>query len=290
MIREGHQSRGLHIMIEVMGLTKQYGSIKALDNLSFRVERGSVFGLLGPNGAGKTTTIKILTTLSKPDGGRAVIAGHDVVKEPVSVKRLMGVMPQENNLDRELTAYENLLIYSMLYEVPDREAKIHWCLNLVDLWARRDELLMRFSGGMQRRLLIARALLTEPSVLFLDEPSIGLDPQIRRQLWDIIRKTRIDGRTVVITTHYIEEAEALCDHVGILNKGALIALDTPDNLKATLGEYIVEFVNDDGKLVQQMCKDREEATSMVLCTDCEVRIRRSNLEDVFVKLTGERIE
>jgi ABC-2 type transport system ATP-binding protein len=277
-------------MIEVTGLTKQYGPIKALDNVSFRVERGSVFGLLGPNGAGKTTTIKVLTTLSKPDGGRAVIDGHDVVKDPVSVKRLMGVMPQENNLDRELTAYENLLIYSMLYEVPDREAKIRWCLNLVDLWVRRDELLMRFSGGMQRRLLIARALLTEPSVLFLDEPSIGLDPQIRRQLWDIIRKTRMEGRTVVITTHYIEEAEALCDHVGILNQGALMALDTPDNLKATVGEYIVEFVNNEGKLIQQMCKDREEANNLVLCTDCEVRIRRSNLEDVFVKLTGERIE
>ncbi len=277
-------------MIEVTGLTKQYGAIRALDDLSFRVERGSVFGLLGPNGAGKTTTIKILTTLSKPDGGKAVIAGHDVVKEPVSVKRLMGVMPQENNLDRELTAYENLLIYSMLHEVPDREAKIRWCLHLVDLWDRRDELLMRFSGGMQRRLLIARALLTEPSVLFLDEPSIGLDPQIRRHLWDIIRKTRIDGRTVVITTHYIEEAEALCDHVGILDKGSLIALDTPDNLKATVGEYIVEFVNDEGKLIQQMCKDREEANNLVLCTDCEVRIRKSNLEDVFIKLTGERIE
>ncbi len=277
-------------MIEVTGLTKQYGAIRALDNLSFRVERGSVFGLLGPNGAGKTTTIKVLTTLSKPDGGKAVIAGYDVVKEPVSVKRLMGVMPQENNLDRELTAYENLLIYSMLHEVPDRKTKIRWCLHLVDLWDRRDELLMRFSGGMQRRLLIARALLTEPLVLFLDEPSIGLDPQIRRHLWDIIRKTRIDGRTVVITTHYIEEAEALCDHVGILDKGSLIALDTPDNLKATVGEYIVEFVNDEGKLIQQMCKDREEANNLVLCTDCEVRIRKSNLEDVFIKLTGERIE
>ncbi|HMK36078.1 MAG TPA: ATP-binding cassette domain-containing protein [Desulfomonilaceae bacterium] len=277
-------------MIEVTGLTKQYGNIRALDNLSFSVRRGRVFGLLGPNGAGKTTTIKILTTLSKPDGGRALIAGHDVVKESIAVKKLMGVMPQENNLDRELTAYENLLIYSMLHGVPDREAKIRWCLQLVDLWARRDELLMRFSGGMQRRLLIARALLTEPSVLFLDEPSIGLDPQIRRQVWDIIRKTRIEGRTVVITTHYIEEAEALCDHVGILDKGALIALDTPDNLKATVGEYIVEFVNDEGKLIQQMCKDREEANNLVLCTDCEVRIRRTNLEDVFIKLTGERIE
>jgi len=277
-------------MIEVTGLTKQYGNITALDNVSFRVGRGSVFGLLGPNGAGKTTTIKVLTTLSKPDGGRALIAGHDVVKDPIAVKRLMGVMPQENNLDLDLTAYENLLIYSMLHGVPDPQTKIPSCLHLVDLWERRAELVTRFSGGMQRRLLIARSLLTEPSVLFFDEPSIGLDPQIRRQVWDIIRKTRIDGRTVVITTHYIEEAEALCDRVGILDKGSLIALDTPDNLKATVGEYIVEFVNDEGKLIQQMCKDREEANSLVLCKDCEVKIRKSNLEDVFIKLTGERIE
>ena len=277
-------------MIEVTGLTKQYGKIRALDNLSFTVERGSVFGLLGPNGAGKTTTIKVLTTLSKPDGGVALVAGHDVVEDPTAVKRLMGVMPQENNLDRELTAYENLRIYSMLYGVADPETKIHSSLNLVDLWDRRDELVTRFSGGMQRRLLIARSLLTEPSVLFLDEPSIGLDPQIRRQVWDIIRKTRIEGRTVVITTHYIEKAEALCDRVGILDKGSLIALGTPEELEATVGEYIVEFVNDEGKLIQQICKDREEANNLVLCTDCEVTIRKSNLEDVFIKLTGERIE
>ena len=150
-------------MIEVTGMAKYYGKIRAVDNLSFRIERGSVFGLLGPNGAGKTTTIKMLTTLSKPDAGRCSIAGLDVVRHPVEVKRLMGVMPQENNLDRELTAYENLLIYSMLHQLPDREAKIRSCLELVDLWDRRDELVMWFSGGMQRRLLIARALLTEPA-------------------------------------------------------------------------------------------------------------------------------
>lgn len=277
-------------MIEVKGLDKHYGKIRAVENLSFRIERGSVFGLLGPNGAGKTTTIKVLTTLSKPDAGQCFIAGYDLAKDPVAVKKLMGVVPQENNLDRELTAYENLLIYGMLHGVSNSETKIHSCLQLVDLWDRRDSVVMRFSGGMQRRLLIARSLLTEPSVLFLDEPSIGLDPQIRRQMWDIIRKTRIDGRTVVITTHYIEEAEALCDRVGILAKGSLIALDTPGNLKATVGEYIVEFVNGEGKLIQHICKDREEAHSIARCKECGITIRKSNLEDVFIKLTGERIE
>jgi len=277
-------------MIEVTRLTKSYGNIRAVDNLSFRIEQGSVFGLLGPNGAGKTTTIKMLTTLSKPDVGHCFIAGHDVAQHPVEVKRLIGVMPQENNLDRELTAYENLMIYSMLHGVPDREAKIRSCLELVDLWDRRDGLVMWFSGGMQRRLLIARALLSEPDVLFLDEPSIGLDPQIRRQMADIIRKTRIDGRTVVITTHYIEEAEALCDMVGILAKGSLIALDTPDNLKATVGAYIVECVNEEGKLVQEICRTRDEAGGVAEVAECGVTIRKSNLEDVFIKLTGERIE
>ena len=200
------------------------------------------------------------------------------------------MVPQENNLDRELTAYENLLIYSLLHGVPDREERIQICLGFVDLWDRRNDLVTGFSGGMQRRLLIARALISEPSVLFLDEPSIGLDPQIRRQMSDIIRKTRMEGRTVVITTHYIEEAEALCDRVGILAKGSLIALDTPSNLKASVGDYIVEFVNDQGKLIQSICKDREEAHKVAHCEECNVTIRKSNLEDVFIKLTGERIE
>jgi ABC-2 type transport system ATP-binding protein len=277
-------------MIELTDLTKQYGKITAVDRLSLRIDQGSVFGLLGPNGAGKTTTIKMLTTLTKPDSGSCTVGGFDVVTNAVAVKRLMGVVPQENNLDRELTAHENLQIYGMLHQVFNPEPKIRACLELVDLWERRDSGVSRYSGGMQRRLLIARALLTEPSVLFLDEPSIGLDPQIRRQVWDIIRKTRIDGRTVIITTHYIEEAESLCDRVGILAKGSLIALDTPDNLKSMVGEYIVECVNEEGKLIQHMCKTRGEANDVAQTTECGVIIRKSNLEDVFIKLTGERIE
>ncbi len=277
-------------MIHVTGLVKTYGKIRAVNNISFRIERGSVFGLLGPNGAGKTTTMKILTALSKPNSGQCLIAGINVLTEPSAVKKLMGVVPQENNLDRELTAYENLLIYVMLHRAPNRETRIQSCLELVDLWDRRDDVVMSFSGGMQRRLLIARSLLTEPAVLFLDEPSIGLDPQIRRQMWEIIRKIRIEGRTVVLTTHYIEEADALCDRIGILAKGSLIALDTPDNLKAMVGRYVVEFVNAEGKLIQRMHRNREEAHAAARCQDCGVTIRKSNLEDVFIKLTGERIE
>jgi ABC-2 type transport system ATP-binding protein len=277
-------------MITLSNLSKTYDHVNALNGVSFSVGQGEVFGLLGPNGAGKTTTIKMLTLLSKPTAGSATIDGFDIKTGQQEIKKRISVVPQENNLDRELTAYENLMIYSMLHSIHDREQKIQKCLDLVDLWDRRDSIITRFSGGMQRRLLIARALLTEPLVLFLDEPSIGLDPLIRRQIWDIIRKTRIDGRTVIITTHYIEEAEALCDRVGILAKGSLIAIDTPSNLKSMVGEFIVEYVNAEGKLVQHICRDREEAHTIAQGTEQTVTVRKTNLEDVFVKLTGERIE
>lgn len=277
-------------MIEISGLTKNYGKIRAVDNLSLWIKRGEVFGLLGPNGAGKTTTIKLLTTLSRPDAGGCSIDAVDVAKNPLAIKGKIGVVPQENNLDRELTANENLLIYGMLHRVRDRERKISEALKMVGLWDRKDSVVTGFSGGMKRRLLIARALLPEPSVLFLDEPSIGLDPQIRRQMWEVIRKTRIDGRTVVITTHYIEEAEVLCDRVCILSKGRLIALDTPGNLKSSVGEYIVEFIDTEGRLVQDICKSRDEAHEIAKQKKSSVTIRKTNLEDVFIKLTGGRIE
>jgi ABC-2 type transport system ATP-binding protein len=281
---------GKQFMIEAEGLTKSYGSIRAVDRVSFKIPPGQVFGLLGPNGAGKTTTIKMLTTLSIPNSGRCSISGFDVVKNPLAIKMRIGVVPQENNLDRELTAYENLLIYAWLHRVEDSKKKIEAMLHAVDLWERKDSVVANFSGGMQRRLLLARALLPKPLVLFLDEPSIGLDPQIRRQMWDMIRKTKIEGRTIILTTHYIEEAEALCDRVGILSRGRLISLDSPQNLKALVGEYIVEFITPEGKLIQQICKNAEEAHGLAKQRENGVTIRRTNLEDVFIKLTGERIE
>jgi ABC-2 type transport system ATP-binding protein len=277
-------------MIEVEGLTKNYGAVRAVDHVSFKIPSGQVFGLLGPNGAGKSTTIKMLTTLSIPDAGRCWIDGVEVIKDPLSVKVRIGVVPQENNLDRDLTAYENLQIYAWLHRVKHAPEEIQSMLQAVDLWERKDSVVNQFSGGMQRRLLLARALLPKPLVLFLDEPSIGLDPQIRRQMWDMIRKTKIEGRTIVLTTHYIEEAEALCDRVGILAKGKLIALDSPQTLKAIVGEYVVEFVNPEGKLLQQICRNPEEAHALARQRENGVTIRKTNLEDVFIKLTGERIE
>jgi len=277
-------------MIEALELTKNYGEVRAVERVSFTIPQGEVFGLLGPNGAGKTTTIKMLTTLSRPDSGRCTIDGFDVVKSAFDIKGRIGVVPQENNLDRELTAFENLLIYAMLHRVKDRNKEIKAALMMVGLWDRKDSEVTQFSGGMQRRLLLARALLPQPSILFLDELSIGLDPQIRRQMWDMIRKTKIQGRTVILTTHYIEEAENLCDRVGILSRGKLIALDTPANLKASVGEFIVEQINREGKLIQQICKSPDEARELAKDKEEGVTIRKSNLEDVFIKLTGERIE
>jgi ABC-2 type transport system ATP-binding protein len=277
-------------MITITNLAKTYGTIRAVNDLSLTINNGEVFGLLGPNGAGKTTIIKMLTLLAQPTTGSAVIDGFSIISDKLEIKRRISVVPQENNLDRELTALENLHIYSMLHRIPDFSTKIEESLKLVDLWDRRNNLITRFSGGMQRRLLIARSLLNNPKVLFLDEPSIGLDPQVRHQMWDVIRKTRIDGRTVVLTTHYIEEAEALCDRVGIMANGALIALDTPSNLLSLVGQYVVEFVNDEGKLMQRICRNREEAHLAAQGLECCVTIRKSNLEDVFIKLTGDRIE
>ena len=277
-------------MIEAESLTKNYGPIRAVDRVSFKIPHGQVFGLLGPNGAGKTTTIKMFTTLSIPNSGRCLIDDFDVVKNPLAIKLRIGVVPQENNLDRDLTAYENLLIYGQLHRVKDIRRGIEGMLRAVDLWERKDSAVTNFSGGMQRRLLLARALLPKPLVLFLDEPSIGLDPQIRRQMWDMIRMTKIEGRTIVLTTHYIEEAEALCDRVGILSKGRMIALDSPQNLKAIVGEYVVEFISPEGKLIQQICRNPEEAHGLAKQRENGVTIRRTNLEDVFIKLTGERIE
>jgi ABC-2 type transport system ATP-binding protein len=276
-------------MIVTEDLSKAYHKIVALDGLNLHVGRGEVFGLLGPNGAGKTTTIKILTTLSRPSRGRASINNFDVVKQPLEVKRLTGVCPQDINLDKELTARENLWIYGRLYRVGDLKDRIKELLDFGGLTERADHLIKGFSGGMQRRLLILRSLISRPRVLFLDEPTVGLDPQVRRQLWGLIQQLKAEGITIVLTTHYIEEAEMLCDRVGIMNHGRLISLDTPAALVAGLGGYVVESSHG-GKREYRLVHDKVEAYSCAPGGNCEVTIRQVNLEDVFIQLTGERLQ
>jgi ABC-2 type transport system ATP-binding protein len=279
--------RVMNEMIVTDNLGKQYQDLVALEGLSLRIPRGEIFGLLGPNGAGKTTTIKILTTLARPSWGTARIHDFDVVRQPMEVKKLIGVCPQEINLDRELTAFENLWIYGRLHRMADLQARIAELLEFGNLQERADSLVRDFSGGMQRRLLILRALVSRPRVLFLDEPTVGLDPQVRRQLWSLIQELKLEGITIILTTHYIEEAEMLCDRVSILNRGRLIALDTPAALVAQLGGYVVETLDRGRQYL--LVRDKAAAYARAQAEPAGVIIREVNLEDVFIQLTGERL-
>lgn len=218
--------------------------VTALDGISFEVSRGEFFGLLGPNGAGKTTTIGILTTRVVPTGGVAKIEGIDVAGDPVAVKRRIGVVPQVNNLDRSLTAREILVFHAEYFGVPrhQREQHANKLLKRFELAERADEKVTGFSGGMVQRLKIARALMHDPAILFLDEPTTGLDPQSRRMMWDLLTELNQKGLTVLLTTHYMEEADQLCSRTAIIDHGKLLALDSPAQLKRSVpGGYLVQF-------------------------------------------------
>src|SRR5918911_4137924 len=242
----------METVIAVEDLRKSYRAkanrrsveVKAVDGITFGVARGEFFGLLGPNGAGKTTTIGILTTRVVPTGGSAVVGGVDVARAPVAVKRQIGVVPQVNNLDRSLTGRENLLFHAEYFGVPKavRERRARELLERFQLAERADEKTTAYSGGMAQRLKIARALMHDPAILFLDEPTTGLDPQSRRALWDMLLELHAKGQTIFLTTHYMEEADQLCQRIAIMDKGKLLALDAPGKLKASVpGGYLIEL-------------------------------------------------
>ena len=278
-------------MIRINNLTKRFGKTVALENLSLHVKEGEFFGYLGPNGAGKTTTVKILTTLARPSSGTAEIGGHDIQRSALAAKKLIGVVPQAINLDMELTAWDNLLIHGLLYRMKRsaiREEAKRWAA-FVGLSDVMDRPVNTFSGGMKRRLSIARALLHRPRVLFMDEPTVGLDASGRRDLWGLLKRINREGTTIFLTTHYIEEAETLCDRVGILDRGRLIALDTPRALIASAGKIVVD-VFDDEHLTSHFFPDRASAGAFAATVQGSATIRNANLEDVFVKLTGRRVE
>jgi ABC-2 type transport system ATP-binding protein len=230
--------------IDVLRLVKRFGDLVAVNDISFHVENREIFGLLGPNGAGKTTLIRIMTTLTPPTSGTAIVAGHDIVKDPDGVRHSIGVIPQAFTSDPELTADENMLIHSKLYGVPvsHRQKLIHDLLDSVDLLKFRQALVRTFSGGMRRRLEIARGLVHSPQILFLDEPTTGLDPVSRSNVWEMIRGLRKKSQlTILLTTHYMEEADKLCDRIAIVDHGKLAALDTPAQLKDSVpGTDVVE--------------------------------------------------
>jgi ABC-2 type transport system ATP-binding protein len=307
--------------ITVTAITKKFGEIIAVDAVSFEVEEGEFFGFLGPNGAGKTTLIRMLTTLLRPTAGKASVSGFDVAKDPAEVRRHIGVVPQAMTSDLDLTGYENMDLYGRFYGIhaAERKERIANLLDKVGLTARAKDLVATYSGGMRRRLEIARVLVHRPKLLFLDEPTIGLDPQSRRVVWDFLEKlTGGDSMTIFLTTHYMEEAEALCGRVAIIDSGRIIVLGSPDELKSQIpGNDIIsltlENVAEDmtamiGKL-SFVHKVKTEDNSVRVYVDNgaknlpllidEVRaaggsvlsatIHEQSLEDVFIHYTGKSI-
>jgi ABC-2 type transport system ATP-binding protein len=307
-------------IIEAQELSKRYGELTAVNQASFNVRQGEIFGFLGPNGAGKTTTINMLCTLTRISSGRASINGHDVAKSPGKVRKSIGLVFQEPSLDEKLTGLENLRFHALLYDLTrntfqKRQAEV---LRMVDLYERRNDQVKAYSGGMRRRLEIARGLLHYPRVLFLDEPTIGLDPQTRRYIWDYIKKLRErEEITIFLTTHYMEEAE-VCQRVAIMDQGEIIALDEVDALKETVGgdvisikttavddaarrldeafnltprqmeeEWLsVEVQNGEGFIPDLMTALNEGKSSLEVES---VQLRRPTLEDVFIQKTGRAL-
>jgi ABC-2 type transport system ATP-binding protein len=310
----GNQSTAPGAAIAVRGLVKNFGEVRAVRGVNFEVATGEVFGFLGPNGAGKTTTINMLCTLAKPSGGSATVAGHDVVRERDDVRRNIGLVFQDPTLDGYLTAAQNLKLHAELYGVQSNLVKprMQQVMEMVGLWDRRDSPVATFSGGMRRRLEIARGLMHSPRVLFLDEPTIGLDPQTRRSIWTYIRELKErEEITIFMTTHYMDEAE-WCDRIAIMDHGQIVALDAPETLKAGVGRDRVAIHTDDDQAAIAAIADRfgleaviaEGAVTFGVTSGEQfvprlfaelglpirsVSVSRPTLDDVFMSFTGSTI-
>jgi len=245
--------------IKVDSLTKKFGDFKAIDNISFNVEEGEIFGFLGPNGAGKSTTMMILTTLLKPSSGNVLVGGHDILSDAKKVREKIGYVQQEISVDEFLTGRENLYLHARINQIPSNliKSRIDDVLELVELGEKQDQATLTYSGGMRKRLDIANGLLSRPSVLFLDEPTVGLDIQTRRKIWGYIKKIRKDfGMTIFISTHYMEEADDLCGRIGIIDFGKIQVIDTPKSMKSAIGNEIISFNLVDGKANQDTLIDQ----------------------------------
>ncbi len=302
-------------VVETFNLTKNFGKITAVDKLSISINEGEIFGLLGPNGAGKTTIIKMLATLLEPTSGGAKVNGFDILTQPDKVRESIGILFQEPSSDELLTGYENIKLYAMMYGIPKEEIskRIAEALELVELTDRKNDLVKHYSGGMRRRLEIARSLIHKPKVLFLDEPTLGLDPRGRERMWDYIgRLVRELKMTVLLTTHYMEEADALANCIGIIDRGKIVVLDSPKALKKALGGDVVTIraarplpteelrkldcvkdvkqegaetkitIEDVGENLQQLLKVAGKIES--------VEVRNTTLNDVFLRWTGRTME
>lgn len=308
-------------VIQAEHLTRRFNKLLAVDRASFAVEEGEIFGLLGPNGAGKTTMVSMLTTLLRPSGGSARVNGFDIVREGNEVRSSIGLVFQETILDEDLSAYDNLDFHARLYGMPreKKRERIDVLLRLVDLEDRRCSRVETFSGGMKRKLEVARGLLHFPKVLFLDEPTLGLDPKTRRTIWDYLRAlTKKERITMIITTHYMEEADYLCDRVAIMNRGKIITVDSPENLKNSLGgdliilrtdlfpddflhevkglEYVKEAKREQDELLIITEHGETKIENMVTLANSKglqvqaITLHKPTLEDVFLYYTGEQLE
>jgi len=306
--------------IEVDSLTKEFGDFKAVDNISFQIEEGEIFGFLGPNGAGKSTTMMILTTLLKPTSGSALVGGYDVMSDAKKVREKIGYVQQEISVDEFLTGRENLYLHARINQIPSNliKSRIDDVLELVELGEKKDQATLTYSGGMRKRLDIANGLLSRPSVLFLDEPTVGLDIQTRRKIWGYIKKIRKDfGMTIFISTHYMEEADNICDRIGIIDHGKIQVIDTPKSMKSAIGNEIISFNLVDGKasqdtLIEQInkiefvkeVKNKQDLITVFSTKSNEVipkifqestnlgmrinslTLKQPTLDDVFISYTG----
>lgn len=306
-------------MISVSNLKKSYGGVEALKGISFEIKQGEFFGLLGPNGAGKTTTISIMSTILNPDDGAVSIAGYDMMKNPSACKKTIGVVPQEIALYNEMSAIDNLMFWGGLYDVPKNilKEKIETTLRLFGLSDRKNDRIKTYSGGMKRRINIASALLHNPKILFMDEPTVGIDPQSRNLIFEVVEKLHKEGMTIVYTTHYMEEAEKFCDRIGIMDNGQIISQGTLEELKKNSGikECIVVSMNNfsedlskklsgdlgadakfvDGKLNFYTSNVKTDLSKLIIkCNESgadvsHIDIQKVNLETIFLNLTGKQL-
>ena len=306
----------MNSIVKTQGLTKQYGDVLAVDNLDLEVSEGEIFGLLGPNGAGKTTTIRMLTGQTTPTSGTATVANHDIIHQPTKAKQQIGVIPDISNIYEEMSAWDNLIFAAQLYSVPkiEREKRAKELLELFGLYERRKDRVAGFSRGMKRRLTIAAALIHKPKLLFLDEPTSGLDVQSLRMIRTLIKELNNDGVTVFLTTHYIEEADQLCQRIAIINKGKIVTVDTPERLKASMEKrQVIEVSFTASRGLEDKLKGLSCVTDVSMLGDkCRLQVDEASeavpslvdfarknslkiisintlnpsLEEAFVKLTG----